>query len=171
MGVRAMNKADEHRDMDLDQQNEEDSKDYVICHLEKVDQIRKAISDFDKVFSPALSERISDLDAYAEKLQHHAIVYVARSVEFLGLLAFYANDSTTRIAYLTQIAVQPNAQNKKIGKILMDLCIKVAKRKGMIEIILEVHKCNVIAIRFYEKNGFEFFKEATADSMYMKRKL
>lgn len=146
--------------------------DYVIMQIQTSDEIQKVLYGFDKVFNPALSEIVSDLDAYAKKLQRNAIVYVAKDdIENLGLIAFYANDRNTRNAYLTQLAVQSNGQKKKIGQTLLELCIADAKSKGMTEITLEVYNHNDAAIRFYAKNGFEFWNEATLNSSYMKRGL
>lgn len=166
-----MKEISEHKGIALNQQSQINFKEYIISRLETFDEICRVIYAFEKVFNPPLSERISDLDLYAEKLRRNAIVYVAKDVEVFGLVAFYANDGSTRIAYLTQIAVQPNAQTRKIGKTLLDLCIEVSKSKGMTEIRLEVHNHNCRAIRFYERNGFEFLGQASVDSMYMKRKL
>lgn len=147
-------------------------KDYRILRIENIDEIRKVVYHFDKVFKPALSERISDLDAYAEKLYHNAIVFAAKEDDdCIGFVAFYANDKNLQVAYLTQIAVQSKAQNRKIGKSLLDLCIDTSKNNGMSELKLEVKNYNITAINFYKRNGFKLCGEASADSMYMIRKL
>lgn len=166
-----MQEISKHKNMELNQQSEICFKDYTIELLETIDEIHRVLCTFDNLLKPALSKKVSDLYIYAGKLKLNAIVYVAKKIEFLGIIAFYANDNNTRIAYLTQIAVQPNAQGRKIGKHLLDICIEVSKSKGMKEMRLEVHNQNYIAMRFYQKNGFEFLGEASTGTRYMRRNL
>lgn len=148
------------------------NKKYQILHIDNVNEIRKVVYEFDKVFSPSLSERILDLDTYVQKLYRNAIIFIAiEENDFVGFVAFYANDMNTHIAYLTQIAVKPKAQNKAIGKDLIDLCTKTSKDNGMVAIKLEVYNNNMKAIGFYKKHGFYFCDKASAKSMYMMKKL
>ena len=144
---------------------------YDIVRLQTYNEIRDVIYAFDEVFEPSLSERLSDLDVYAEKLYNNAIVFVAKTEKVLGFIAFYANDRKTNTAYLTQIAVQPTTRNRRVGKGLLNKCFEVSKNKDMSLLKLEVYKDNNKAIRFYERNGFEFCGEASTGSMYMVKKI
>jgi len=146
--------------------------DYVILRVQSFAEIRNTLYDFDTVFNPALSQIIPDLDGYAEKLQHNAVVYIAKDeINTLGFIAFYDYDSSMRRSFLTQLGVRPEGKKKKIGQALMDLFIAEAKSKGKTEMALQVYKHNDAAIRFYQRNGFEFSQEATVNSMYMQKKL
>ena len=144
---------------------------YDLIRLQTYNEIRNVIYMFDRVIKPILSERIQNLDSYAEKLFNYAFVYAAVDKEILGFIAFYANDTKTNIAYLTQIAVQPVAKNRRVGRMLLDKCIEVSKSRRMRSLKLEVYKVNSTAIRFYKRNGFKFCGESSEDSMYMIRKL
>lgn len=147
-------------------------KDCRILRIKNIDAIRKIVYDFDKVFKPSLSERIANLNCYTEKLYNNAIVFVAiEENEFIGFTAFYANDRNKHLAYLTQLAVKPKAQNRNIGKLLLDACIDTSKNNGMTELKLEVINSNITAINFYKKNGFELCGESSIYSKYMIKKL
>lgn len=149
-----------------------DTKKYKIVRAEYVNEIRKIIYEFDNVFKPSLSKRIVNLDTYSEKLYKNAIVIAAiEENDVIGFIAFYANNINTHVAYLTQIAVKLKEQNRKIGKALLELCIKTSQDKGMTYIKLEVFNHNTKAIDFYEKYGFVFCGKASDESMYMIKKL
>jgi ribosomal protein S18 acetylase RimI-like enzyme len=148
------------------------NEDYQIMQIENINEIRKVVHDFDKVFIPSLSERIIDLNEYAEKLCKNAMVFIAvEENDFIGFIAFYANDKDDNVAYLTQIGVSEKSQNRSVGKNLLDLCIKISKNKGMASIKLEVFNYNIKAIKFYQKHGFYFSGNASSQSIYMMKKL
>ncbi|WIV12035.1 GNAT family N-acetyltransferase [Proteiniborus sp. MB09-C3] len=147
-------------------------KNYEILRVENIDEIRKIVHNFDKVFDPPLSERVIDLNTYAEKLYKNAIVFAAiEKNDFIGFIAFYANDKDNNVAYLTQIGVKDKSQNRDVGKSLLDLCIKTSETNNMKAIKLEVFNQNVIAIEFYKKYGFYFCGKSSSKSIYMMKKL
>ena len=123
------------------------------------------------VYTSPPNERISNLDEYANKLYYNAEFFIAINVNILGFIAFYANDRKTMVSYITQIAVKEEFQNQNIGKTLLGLCVEVSTIFGMKYIKLEVYKNNNKAIRFYRKNGFRFYGEASSKSIYMVRNL
>jgi|SRR3989344_4545012 len=59
-----------------------------------------------------------------------------------------------RIAEIRSLAVLPNYQRKGIGTQLIELCIKKAKKKGIVEIITITGKENL-----FNKFGFRTFNE------------
>ena len=144
---------------------------YCIFKIQTFDEIYKVLIDLSDAYTPALAEKIPNLQDYAYKLYCNAEVFAAVDVSVLGFIAFYANDRKSKISYITQIAVKPKSQNKHIGKELLDLCIEASNVYGMKGIKLEVYKDNSKAIRFYERNGFEFCGEASVESMYMMKRL
>ncbi|EPY2277510.1 GNAT family N-acetyltransferase [Clostridium sporogenes] len=146
-------------------------KNYEIIQIKSINETSRIIYEFDKVFEPSLSERISDLNAYAEKLYKKAVIFaVTEQDNFIGFVAFYVNKND-KISYLTQIGVKENLQNKNIGKTLLELCIKISRDNGITSIKLEVFNNNIKAIEFYKKYGFDFYGEASLNSVYMIRKL
>lgn len=167
-----------HKDIDMvdiskkDKVIEEHNQDiYCILRIENYEDMLEVIKNFDNIFNPSLSKRITSLEVYTKKLEENAFIFIAKELEVLGFIAFYANDTKSRIAYITLLAIQPFAQKKGIGKKLLNLCIKTSKINNMKAIKLEVHNDNINAINFYKKNGFEFYGEASQNSMYMIKNL
>lgn len=91
--------------------------------------------------------------------------------EQVGYCAAYVNDNVTYQAYITMIAILPEYQHKGIGQKLMSICVKEAKSRNMKTIKLEVNKANNRAIRFYEKNGYNFIKEQHNEKSYYMSKI
>lgn len=145
---------------------------FEYLRVETIDEVRNVLYEFDKVFDPYLSKQTSDLDTYIRKICEKAIVFVIKEDdEYLGFIAFYANDDKNYLAYLTLIAVKPFAQKRKIGKLLLDLCIETSRKNGMTDLKLEVNEANTIATSFYKRNGFKFCGETSIHSKYMIKKL
>ena len=98
--------------------------------------------------------------AYYEKVCKNATFLVARDrKEVCGFCAFYDNDMETKCAYITLIAVDSSWQAKGIGRRLVMKTIERACQNGMKMIRLEVAKENFPAISFYEKCGFQRWKD------------
>ncbi len=161
------------KDMNLATENKNTMEKVPLVQLTTYREIQNVIHLFNKIMIPCLSERVFDLDAYADKLYHNAYVYAATNNElkWIGFTAFYANDRRLWTAYLSQIAVLPAVQKKGIGKKLLDRCIEVAKRDGMLSLKLEVYQKNDTAIHFYVINGFQPCGYATQESIYMIKNL
>lgn len=151
---------------------EERTKMYKIVQIDNLNEIREILYQFDNVFKPTLTQRLRDLDLYAEKLYNNANVFaIVKKLEYVGFTAFYSNDIDNNIAYLTQIAVKPEVQNKSIGETLLAFSMKASRENGMKVIKLEVNNDNTKAMYFYRKNGFEFCEEASLNSKYMIKNL
>jgi ribosomal protein S18 acetylase RimI-like enzyme len=142
--------------------------DYKIRQVSSLDEIFKILCEFDNIFEPSLSKTILELDRYAQKLYKNAIVFIITdNKECIGFIAFYANDKNNNQSYIAQLAVKDKSQNKNIGKLLLEICIKFSEENNMKSIKLEVWNQNKIAIEFYKKNGFREYMEASSKSMYM----
>ncbi len=146
-------------------------EEYKLLKVTDYYEIRNLLHEFDYIFNPILSKRISDLSIYAEKLCNHAIVYKAANINTLGFIVFYANNKEDNIAYLTQIAVYSDYVGKGVGRELLDKCVEISKYNGMKILKLEVFNNNDRAINFYKKNGFKFSGQASNNSMYMIKQL
>lgn len=138
-----------------------------IRKIENSNQVVKILNDFDKVFSPSISEKINDKMDYAIKILENGHVYLAENTKSMAFISFYANDSIKKISYITFLGVKKDVQNMKLGKKLLRICYDQSIKLGMTKIMLEVQKKNKIAINFYEKNGFSYYNDASENSYYM----
>ncbi len=57
-------------------------------------------------------------------------------------------------AHLLNIAVRRDLQGSGVGRLLLDLAVKLARDKGMHSILLEVRPSNGRAVEVYERYGF-----------------
>jgi ribosomal protein S18 acetylase RimI-like enzyme len=151
--------------------NSANTNKFNIVQINSKNEIIRLLRDFDCVFEPSISSRIKDLDNYADKLQKNALVYAAKDDNNIGFVAFYANDEDSKTAYLIFIGVLPAAQKRGVGKNMLKICKDTAKQNGMSYLKLEVRSNNFHAIDFYKSDGFRFCGEASADSIYMTKKL
>ncbi len=113
------------------------------------------LQSVDPQFSPPLSRRV-DLGVYARKLLEHGIVAVALRGEgqIGGVAAFYANDRERRVAYLSLVVVDGDAQGRGVGTQLVTHALATAARRGMQRMRLEVQCNNTKAQAFYQRLGF-----------------
>jgi hypothetical protein len=80
----------------------------------------------------------------------------------VGYLKVNFNDSQTELKVsnaieIERIYVLKDFHGKKVGQILYDKAIEIAKIKEMNNVWLGVWEHNPRTIRFYEKNGFKIF--------------
>lgn len=78
---------------------------------------------------------------------------------FCSIEHFYQQKNSTRIH---KLYILPEAQGKKIGKQLLDKTSSLAIENKSELINLNVNKHNS-GVQFYQKNGFEIFKEEVID--------
>ncbi|HEX7644968.1 MAG TPA: ribosomal protein S18-alanine N-acetyltransferase [Burkholderiaceae bacterium] len=57
-------------------------------------------------------------------------------------------------AHLLNIAVRRDLQGSGVGRLLLDLAVKLSRDKGMQSILLEVRPSNDRAVEVYERYGF-----------------
>jgi hypothetical protein len=110
-----------------------------------------------------------DIKLYVQKLVDNACIncFYERGI-LQGFIAFYANDFTTRVAFLSMICASNN--NYRLGTNLLNGSMSISKEMGFEKYRLEVHKTNKIAILFYEK--FEFvIKRDIGDTFIMEKNL
>ena len=82
--------------------------------------------------------------------------------EVVGYLKVNFNDSQTQLKVsnaleIERIYVLKEFHSKKVGQLLYDKAIEIAKNKNLKNVWLGVWEQNPRAIRFYEKNGFKVF--------------
>ena len=88
---------------------------------------------------------------YVEEPRAFAAVFDGEQVGWVEL-GFHKWNNRMRI---WEILVKEELRRKGIGTLLMQHAIKFAKEKGARMLVLETQSCNVPAIRFYLKHGFE----------------
>lgn len=110
-----------------------------------------------------LDERFSIEKLTAELNDKNAIFYFAQlENKIVGYLKINFGDSQTELKddkslEIERIYVLKEFQGKKIGQILYDKAIEIAKQKDADYIWLGVWEENPRAISFYKKNGFVEF--------------
>ncbi len=108
----------------------------------------------DDDFSPSLSARVH-VDRYAEKISQNAVRFEAWAAsELVGLVAMYANDHATGVAFITHVSVLPTWQGRGIASFLVAQSTRYAWASGMKCIKLSVHRGNGPALALYRKLGF-----------------
>ncbi|UHA75427.1 GNAT family N-acetyltransferase [Paenibacillus sp. 481] len=139
-----------------------------MIRISSATEIMEILMHFNDYFPRSIISRVGDLESYAAKLAEHACVYVAKDHDnIIGLVVFYANDLSTKVAYLSHIAVSEQHQNKGIGSLLLQFCCDLSKQYGMRTMKLEVDKLNFKAIAHYEKHHFVAIGQASLQSQYM----
>ncbi len=139
-----------------------------LVKLSDKNSVLNALNEFLPLF-PHLCEKV-EINEYAKKLSSYANFYLAKeNGENIGVLAFYANDTQNRMAYISLIGVKNSLQGKGYGKWLLENCVKMAKENKMEKIALEVDDDNQNAIMFYERNGFDFANKTQNNSQIMQK--
>lgn len=109
---------------------------------------------------PALQDE-SRLTMLAEKWHEYAEFCICRddSGQLVGMIAFYANQPETGIAYIPHVYVNGNLRGKGLFLQMLERITDDIKLKGYSSIKLEVNKNNMRAQKAYLKNGFRFLSK------------
>src|SRR6056297_1031271 len=105
--------------------------------------VLELIEKLDRHFVPPLSSRVN-LEEYANKLDKFASMILAfsESGKLIGMIAFYNNNQSDKIAYITYLGVLPAFQGNGIANYLLKDCISKCKDKGMNFILVETWENN-----------------------------
>lgn len=150
----------------LDLKNE--NSNYKMSIINNLEQLVNNLFYYDNYFSIALSERVGNLEKYAEKLFENAVNFeiIDKNNKRHGMISFYANDLDSCIGFITLIVVDKESTNCGIGSKLITFAERYCKEKGMQKMKLEVLKDNENAIKFYNKHKYSTVAE-TNKSYYM----
>ena len=113
------------------------------------------------------------LNELAEKWHNHAEFCICRNAEtqLVGMIAFYANQPKSKVAYIPHVYVSPKYRRRGIFIGMLNLIEKAIIQDGFSKICLEVNNSNINAKETYLKYGFEIYKEASNESIYMTKHL
>ena len=127
-------------------------------HL-SVKSLTPVLRDFGE-FLPEPLSKVVDIDVYAEKLIRLSDIALATvNEEPAGVLAMYANDLDSHVAFISILSVSPKFRRLGIGKSLVSQSIERARTRGMNSITLKVVPNNEQAINLY--NLFSFRVKAS----------
>lgn len=139
----------------------------IIKEVQTKEDIQSLLESFTPYLG-SLSSGSVDKEALAEKYHKYAkVVVLYEETQLAGFGCFYCNDTQSRTAFLSLIAVLPCHQRKGYGNMLLSEVISIAKKEGMKQIELEVKKKNPGAIQFYQKYGFSIMEKETENSVFM----
>ena len=105
---------------------------------------------------------ISDVDSYVNKIINNANFAIE---DDKGFIAYYANDFTSKKAYITMVIIDKKYRGKQIGKKLLNQVLNDLRGKEFLSVQLEVDKHNYVAYNLY--SSFGFFKIDESDKIKM----
>lgn len=144
---------------------------YTIEHLELSELVSYLHLQADDTF-PDLNDE-QRLNTLAEKWHSHAEFCTCRNDngQLVGIIAFYANQPKTGIAYIPHVYVSREFRGKGLFPTLLQTIISHISPKGYNIIKLEVAKDNIRAQKAYLKQGFRTGAEAGEQSIFMTKTL
>ena len=111
------------------------------------------IYEVDKDFVPSLRGRVN-IEEWVVKLKDYAQLAVAYNDDkIVGLLAYYANDFQTHIAYAVYLGVSASCRKMGIATQLLQCVFESSAKAGMQ--VLQLHTNSLKAKSLYEKVGFK----------------
>lgn len=106
-------------------------------------------------FIPPLSYRL-DIKNYSCKIFENADLFEAWvDGVLIGLVAAYCDNNINKASYITNVSVFKEWRGGGVATNLLDHCIEYVKNKRFEQVVLEVHESNTVAIKLYEKKGFD----------------
>lgn len=144
--------------------------DYCIDFVSFKEEKQYILNRFDDAMFHPLS-RNPDCAEITSKIVAAAEMLVAYNCELLGFVAFYANDISRKMAYISSIAVKKESRSKGIGQRMLRKSMEIAKNRGMETLCLEVNCKNERAIQFYKREGFTDMHKKSVSSIYMCKEL
>lgn len=99
-------------------------------------------------------EKISESEFFQEFVEEPRAFAAEMNGEQVGWIELGYHKWNNRMR-VWEFLVKENFRQKGIGRLLMEQALKLAKEKGVRMLVLETQSCNVTAIDFYLKFGFE----------------
>ncbi len=86
-------------------------------------------------------------------------IYVAEDKEVIGFLSVEVHHDPVTYLYLDDFSVTGKYRNQGIGSALIREAESYARESGIPAVLLHVEKTNHLAMRFYERYGYEIFRD------------
>ena len=140
----------------------------IIKSKDKV-KLMSFLLGIDKSLPVALSKRVS-FDSYIDKLiEMGEILSIEKDSKIVAAVLFYCNDYRSRNAYISLLGTLPGFEGQGYGTCLIKAAENTSKENGMTSILLDTDKCNLKAIAFYSKCGYQV--ESAEDKLHLKKDL
>ena len=139
------------------------SDDISFIRLTDKENVKKVLLEFNDKLPPLQGEE-EYVDSVTEKICENGIVYCMLLKEIIGFFAMYVNDTVTKTAFISFIAVGIPYRGSGYGSVLLDKAVQTAKEN------IEVLKDNLIAQQFYKKHGFNVVSEGE-NSIYLEKNI
>lgn len=138
-------------------------------------QLVDFVRDMDQFFKPSIAAR-TDLNEYVQKLKSYGVLLGGLSADrkVCSLIGFYANDRSSRVAFITYLAVSPECQGKALAKSLVQRAMSLAALAGMKTIKVSTWAENIGALKLYRSLGFaEVERQSTTErtTVFLEAKL
>ena len=121
---------------------------------------------------PSLQDE-SRLVMLAEKWHAYAEFCTCRDDDqrLIGMIAFYANQPETRMAYIPHVYVSPNHRREGLFSKMLEFIEESIRTRGFKEIKLEVDKDNLIAQSVYLKEAFSVDNSPIGKTIFMRKSI
>ena len=108
----------------------------------------------DDHFEPPLSSYVN-IQEYGKKLSSKAINFEAwHKNKLIGLVSVYFNDTTNKIAFISNVSIEAGYQSKGIASLLLKMVTDYGIGLEFSSLQLEVQSKNIKAVNLYKKMGF-----------------
>lgn len=97
------------------------------------------------------------------------VVYATENEKVQGFIAYYSNDTETKVGFVSMIIVKSNLQGMGVGTELLQYAEDDCRNKGMNCIRLEVAVENKKAREFYRKKAFFETMLKNNESIYLEK--
>lgn len=118
--------------------------------------------DFLERINSEFSEKLicSGIEDYVLKLISKSVINREyQNDKLIGFIAFYANNTESRIGFMSMLAVDKSYRGNGIAEKLIFKAEDYLKDIDFKYFDLEVFKINTSAITLYKKNGFSIYEE------------
>lgn len=140
----------------------------IIQQIKDKDKIKNFFIEEDNSFLEKLSSRV-DIEEYTDKLINNAVIYsIQRCNKIIAIIAYYRNNLNNKTAYLTYLCVDKLYRSNNYATKLLSIMFSDCINNGFLKIRLETNKDNLIARKFYEKNGFKLYEQKNNSVFYEK---
>lgn len=140
---------------------------------EDYESVYKVLSCFIDTFPNHFADEATRAQFAKKYFENGYVITCYLGEEPKGFIAGYANDHVENKTYVSLMAIDQKAgfMRGKILKMMGEKTYAYVKEQGMTSVWAEVYNSNTAANKLYRQVGMEYVKEASANSMYIKRDL